>query len=696
MRHVGPSSDHSSRAPSAVVRAPYPGVIAAGAVTSRDRTIGRRVGVSGWVLTLGSLAFASAVIRALLASTHTSPRYWPDEYVYNAISHSLAHGHLMVRDQPARFYAILQPIVAAPLWSLFPTVEAYRLIQVENAVAASLVVIPIWLLGRELRLPRIGTYIACAYALLVPTLAMIPFTISDFIAYPLAIAGVATAVRALNNPSRGGQAAFLCFAALATLARIQYFVLVPAYLIGALLLERRRAHRAHPLVFLALLPGLAGAVLAATGYYSVGLGSFRWSMVTWIGLQAFLLTLTAGLLIVPGAVAAIVRPTGRAEKAFASVTAVFTLLILIQASVPAAAEGRYKERYLLAIVPLLALAFLVHLRDVRRHRLVVLAVAAGLIVTAAREPMSGFTFRAPFYDSQTLNAAWLLQRHLGASTSSLSIALLITGAAGFAIAATFRQRLCVAALPIAAALMLGVTVVAIHIDIDHNTPRVNPTWIDDATAGAPVTAVATPSSPWPKLIKQLYWNPSINREVTLENATPSDRYPTPQVKPGADGVLPGVHGYFLFDRTGTQATFVGASLKATSGDFALYQGNRPRFRLLVENLLSTAWLSPFSRLRAWPDGDADRSPVVRFTLSLPRVGNRHVHLQLGSKVVVVGTKSPIQVTCRAPHWPFKLVIASRDVVPDSVGRPVSAGMTNVTVGHTSSHVGAASCSTSPA
>lgn len=690
------SRDHNSFARSAVVPPSYPDLIAAGTAIGRERAAVRRVGSRGWAFALGSLAFASAVVRALLTSTHTSPRYWPDEYIYSAISHSIAQGHLMVRDQPARFYAILEPIAAAPLWSLFPTVEAYRLIQMENAVAASLVVFPIWMLGRELGLARIGTYMACVYALLVPSLVMIPITISDFIAYPLAMAGVATGVRSLNNPSRGRQVAFLCFAALATLARVQYFVLVPAYIVGAVVLERRRAHRMHPIVFLALLPGFAGAVLGVTGYYSVGLHSFRWSMATWIGLQAFLLALTAGVVIVPGAVAAIIRPKDRVETAFASVTAVFTLLVFLQASVPAASEDRYKERYLFAIAPLIALAFLVYLRGRRPHRLIVLVVAVGLILTAAREPLSGFTFRAPFYDSQTLMAAWLLQRHLGASPASLLIAMLITGTVGLAIAATFWPRIGLAALPIAAGLMLGVTVVAIHIDTVNNINRVDPTWIDDVVGGAHVTAVATPSSPRLKLIKQLYWNSSINREVALENATPSDSYPTAQVKPRVEGTLPGIRGYFLFDRTGTQAVFTGARLAATSGDFALYEGSRPRFRLLVENLLSTAWLSPFSRLRAWPAGDADRPPLVRFTLSLPPVGNRHVHIQLGPQVVVVGTRSPLRVTCRAAHWPFKLIIASREAIPDSVGRPVSVGMTNISVGHTLSPVRAASCTTAPA
>ena len=359
----------------------------------------------------------------LVAQRHTGPRYWPDEYVYAAISRSLVRGHLAVRGESAHFYAILQPIVAAPIWRFFPAHEAYRLIQVENAIAASLVVIPLWFLGRELRLPKLTVYLICVYALLVPTLAMIPVTISDFIAYPLAIAAVAIAVRSLNEPTRGRQIAFLCFAALATLGRVQYFVLVPAYLAAALVLDRRRAHREHAWVFLALLPGLGGAILAATGYYGVGTSSFRPSILTWMALQCFLLSLTAGVAIVPGAVAAILRPNGRAEKAFAAFAAVFIVLTLAEASQPAAAEGRYKERYLLAIIPLLAVAFGIYMKARRPHRLIVLLVGAALMIAAARLPLSGYTFNALYYDSQSLNVAWLLQRHAGASTSSRGSAL---------------------------------------------------------------------------------------------------------------------------------------------------------------------------------------------------------------------------------------------------------------------------------
>ena len=508
---------------------------------------------------------------------------------------------------------------------------------------------------------------------------MTPLTISDFIAYPLAIGAVAVAVRSLNEPTRGRQIAFLCLAALATLARIQYFVLIPAYLAGALFLDRRRAHREHAWVFLALVPALGGAILGVTGYYHVGVGSFRPSIFTWVLTQSFLLSLTAGVAIVPGAVAAILRPTTRADKAFSVFAGAFILLVLFEASQPAAAEGRYKERYLLTIVPLLAIAFGSYLRDRRQHRLIVPVVGVALMIAAVRLPLSGYTFNATYYDSKTLIAVWLLQWHLGPSTSSLLVLLFITGAAALAIAVCWRTRIGYVALPIAIAFMLVVTFVAIHVDQVENQSANDPTWIDAAAHGAHVTAVATPSSARLQLLRQLYWNPSVDREVLLDDAQPTDIYATKHVTAGPDGQVGGVHGYFLFDQTGTQARFTGATVKARRGHYLLLEGSRPRFRTLVENQLSTSWLSPYSRLRAWPAGAATGAPVVRFTLSLPPEGKRHVHMRVGSQTFVVNSGTALRLTCRSSRWPLSLLLLSNDIVPDSLRRPVTVGLTKLSV-----------------
>lgn len=664
---------------SVVVHPPYPGVISAGVVFSRERAASRRLGVRSWTVALGSLVVVSALVRVMVAQRHTAPRYWPDEYVYAALSRSLAHGHLQVRDQPAHFYAILQPILAAPIWHFLPVYEAYRVIQAGNAIAASLVVLPLWLLGRELKLPRLTTYLICLYALLVPTLAMIPLTISDFVAYPLAIGAVAVGVRALDEPTRTRQTVFLCVAILATLARIQYVVVIPAYLAAALIIDRRRALRRHPLVFLALVPAAAGALLAVTGYYAVGAGSFRPRMLTWIGLQGFLLSLTAGVAIVPGAVAALLRPNTRVEKAFAAFTAVFILLVFVEASSPAASEGRYKERYLLAIVPLLAVAFGMYMNS-RQSRPIVLLVGAALIAAGLGIPVSGYTYNAPSYDSQTLDFVWLLQNHLGPSTSSLLVLLFIVVGAAVAMAAPWSRPIGAVALPLSIVWLLVISVVAVHIDDHFNKQASSPGWIDKAAGGASVTAVATPASGRIEMLRQIYWNASVNREVTLDRATPTDTYYVPQIHAGPNGELGRVRGYFLFDRTGTQTVLAGATAVARNGNYTLFSGEHPRFRTLVENQLSTGWLSPYNWLRAWPSSlTTTSSPVVQFTLSLPPEGSRRVHMQLGDQTFVVGSGSPLRLTCRSPKWPFDLVLASNDVASDSLGRPVTARLTHLSV-----------------
>lgn len=665
---------------SAVVSPSYPGLIATSAAISRDRAVSSRVGARSWIAAIGGLMLGSAVVRFLVAQRHTAPRYWPDEYIYSAISHSLAHGHLQVRGQPAAFYAILQPLLAAPAWRFLPVYDAYRVIQAGNAIAASLVVLPLWLLGRELRLPRLTTYLVCVYALLVPTLAMIPVTITDFIAYPLVITAVAVGVRALNEPTRGQQALFLCVAGLATLARIQYVVVVPAYLVAAVVIDRLRAPRRHPLVFLALVPAAAGVVLAVTGYYSVGSGTFRLGMLKWIGLEGFLLSLTAGVAIVPGAVAGLLHANNRVEKAFAAFTSMFILLTFFEASTPAAAEGRYKERYLLAVVPLLAVAFGMYMNSRRAHRRTVLVVGAALVVAAFGIPVSGYTFNAPYYDSQTLNFAWLLQNHLGASTSSLLILLVVFLGVAVAIAGQWKRPVTPVALPVAIVWLVAVSVVAVHIDRVFNKPANAPGWVDKAADGSNVTAVATPASGRIELLRQLYWNASVDREVTLDRATPTDTYATPRIQIGPNGELGGVHGYFLFDRTGTQAAFAGATTVATHGEFTLLNGDHPRLRTLLENQLSTGWLSPYSWLRAWPaDPAKPGSAVVRFTLSLPAGGSRLVHMQLDDRTFVVRSGSSLQLTCGSARWPFSLLLASNDVAGDPLGRPITVKLTNLTV-----------------
>ena len=342
------------------------------------------------VAVLLPLIVLSSLVRSAVAWKHETPRYFPDEYIYAALGRSLAHGHYEIRGHLAHFPAFLEPLLAAPLWRFFSTETAYHLVQAENAVAASLVAVPIYLLARWLGLGRGYGYLCAAYGLLIPAVSLAAENITDLVAYPLVLTAVAVGVRALDTPSPKRQVAFLAFATLATLARTQYFVLVPAYILAALLLERRRMFRAHKVAVLALIPVAVAITVAMLGFYS-GVRStthLNAEFFKWFLLQAFLLALAAGVAIVPGALIAFVRPTHRREIVFSLLAGAFMVLLFCESTVYAANSGDFKERYLFSAMPLLALAYGVYLKRGRPHPYAVVALVAVIVVAASRLPIS--------------------------------------------------------------------------------------------------------------------------------------------------------------------------------------------------------------------------------------------------------------------------------------------------------------------
>ena len=81
---------------------------------------------------------ASFLLRFVAALWHTTPLYFPDEYIYSGIARSLAEsGKPLIRGSSAHFPALLEPLLAAPFWLTHDPALAYRLTQAENALAMS-------------------------------------------------------------------------------------------------------------------------------------------------------------------------------------------------------------------------------------------------------------------------------------------------------------------------------------------------------------------------------------------------------------------------------------------------------------------------------------------------------------------------------------------------------------------------------
>ncbi len=394
------------------------------------------------------------------------------------------------------------------------------------------------MLARWLGLSRGFGYLCAAYGLVIPALALVPLNIADLVAYPLVLAAIAVGLRTLDEPSPRRQIAFLVFATLATLARTQYFILVPAYIAAAVLLERRRVFRQHRVALLALIPVAIAMVIAVLGFYS-GVRStthLNGAFAKWFLLQSFLLAVVTGVAIVPGAVIALVRPAQRRGTIFSLFVGSFVILLFCEATVYAASSGRFKERYLFTALPLIALAYGLYLKRGRPYRFAVIPAVAVIAAVVSRLPISAYAISTLRTDSQFLYGVSWFEERLGYGSVALMVAVVATVGGALAVWTAYRGD---RVLGVGAAILVAVvaTVGAAKVDLrdTRNARSVLPHdlgWIDSASTG-PVTAIATPQSSRAFVYLALYWNASIKREVTLDEAVATDAFsaPAPQNRP---------------------------------------------------------------------------------------------------------------------------------------------------------------------
>jgi hypothetical protein len=627
------------------------------------RGLTARVGVTAVVL--GSFA-----LRLIASAAHPVPRYFPDEYVYTAIARSLGAGHApAVRGAPAHFPALLEPLLAAPLQALFAPGLAYRLTQCENALLMSLAAVPVYLLARRLTLSTRHALACAVFAVAIPDLLYVSYTLSDPVGYPLALAAVAAGVAALDRPARRTQLLFLAFAFLATFARVQYVVLPVAFLVAAAVLDRRRIVRTQrlPLVLLGV-PALAVLAAGSTrvlGYYShaahLHVGT---ALLHWAATDLFLLSLTAGVVLVPGALAALVRPRGRTELAFAALAAAFAAGLLIEAALYASnGSARFQERYLFSLLPLVPVAFGLYVKHGRPLRTPVTMFSVVLFALIARVPLSGYAEALGKTDSPFLFAVFRLERAIGTANGSLVVAVVAALAAAGAIAVAHRggARFAIGATIALAAL----TSVGAIVNDASNAQEVretylpaDPSWVD-STGLSDVTLVQTAGSPQDRAAEQLYWNRSVTHEALLGAARATDVYPAPEIRVGRDGSLTGVRGNLLFQSYAATARFSNATLVAHAGTFSLYRSDAtPRLSLLERGRYSDGWLARSGRLQVWPDAAGRTHGTLSFTLSLPpgaqpvtiRFGKVHYRLEPGRSTTVTYTIDA--------HGPWSLPFAS--------------------------------------
>jgi Dolichyl-phosphate-mannose-protein mannosyltransferase len=630
-----------------------------------------RAGASIRTLTLtavhavGALVLASFALRFLLALAHATPYIFPDEYIYPALARELAEsGRPFVREGASYFPAFLEPLLVAPL-QLFDPALSYRLTQVAHALAMSLAAVPAFALARRVGLAGTASVAVAAVALAVPDLVYVSFMLAEPVAYPLALAAVYFAVRALERPTWASQLMFVAFAGLATLARLQFAVLFLAFLVAAVVVDRRALRAPAAALGLAIAAALVVDPARALGPYR---GLIEWNptaggLVEWTASHALLLSWAAGVALVPAAVAGIVvgcvRPRSRAEQAFAVLTTALAALLLLEAAMIADFDSkRFEERYLFALVPLLAIAALLWIARARPWRALVAVAYGALAVVSLQVSVSDYLRGFGKVDSPFLWSVWHLAQLTSDGTASLIVVTAVIVAAAIGAVAAFARR------PLAILVtttLLGFAAISAgayaHAHESSTIVRAQdlPTdvrWIDRFGL-EDVAVLQTPGGPRRGAMEQLFWNPSLRDVLVLPGAQPLDSFGASYVQVDRDGGL-AVHGRavsrpLLVQTYAASVELRGARRIARGGTFELWRPlSRPRLALLVAGRYHDGWLASKGSIFVWPSAAGRTLGTLQVALSMPP-GTQTTSLTIAGRgfrqqlVVAPGTRHTLSV-----------------------------------------------------
>ena len=383
--------------------------------------VGRRpLSAAAVTAVLLGLAVVSAALRAFLVGQVHGPFVFMDELGYERMALTFAHtGHFSLFGKGGLAYSPLYPIVLSPVYALTSSMHtAYEWAKVENAVLISLAVFPVYGIARSV-LSRGRSIGVAALSLLAPLMLYSGFEMSESLSYPLCLLAVWTMLRAVRRPGLANDGLMLAAIFVASAARLQLVVLLPAALSAILLatLARERRLRAvrravveHWALFgvvgVAFVAGLARAVMnggnlpLAGRYANVGTAhASAWRVVALFFQHLAETDFAAG--VIPFAAALLagyaLARSGFPERAsiFASIAVASVFWFLLEVALDAAAfDGtsahprhpspftdlpRIHERYLIYLVPFFLVALFAALgRPLKAAR----AIAAAAVVSA--------------------------------------------------------------------------------------------------------------------------------------------------------------------------------------------------------------------------------------------------------------------------------------------------------------------------
>lgn len=520
------------------------------------------------VVAVGAIVLLSAAVRFAVARTFDVPWIAPDEMIYGLVGQSLWEtGTLSVRGVAVPYYSLLTPaLVGLPL-TLENLATGVAVAQALQAVAMSLVAVPVYLWGRRLAGER-WAIAAAVLAVLPPALWYGGLLMTEALFYTLVTAALVALARMLEEPTLMRQGTFLLLLSLAASVRLQAFVLLPA-LIGAAGLDAwfaRSLATIRRLAPMLALVGLAAAVTIAAygGDRSDLLGAYgtlaeeapsstgALTQAAWHSGAVVLMTLALPLLATATLVviAAVRAERSPAVRAFLAVTTAYVVVLVAQVSTFAAGNlDHVSERYLVTAMPPLLLGLCLWIaRGGPRPVRIAVPVAIASIVVLVTLPATRAGTRPEAHDAFTILP---FVEIVAPGEAAFRGALAGFGAIAV-VAFLFLPRRLLPATAVAVALgFAGLSgLVAREIDRFSRVEwadafgSAHARWVD--AAGAPsVLLFDTGERQSPNLARITFWNRSIRRLVRLAGVEARGPIPEAPVEITGDGVLVDTRGLIV-------------------------------------------------------------------------------------------------------------------------------------------------------
>ncbi len=382
---------------------------------------------------LAAWALGSAFIAAF-TSQIAGWSVQTDELQLVRLAISISDTHSLgpyLRGTDVAIYSQLYPLLTAPFYWLLSAPVAFDAVHIFNAVAMASAAVPVYLLARELEVPKPAAAVVAAASVMTVWMVLATMVFTEAVAYPAAAWAILAIHRAAAKPSPLRDLLALTAIALAFFARTQLLVLAGLYLtvvlvhgitypllaadgrerLGALRRVPADLARGHPIllagVLLAAVLLLRGrsedSVLGSYGESTSGdllppkVMSFTLQHIDYIAVGVGVIPFVAA---VGWAIAVVFRPTSKAAHAFAVLMLVVMPLLALQVSsfVLRYSSSEIHDRYVMYLAPLLFLGLALFLyADVRRSSFVGAGAAALVFFFLAEE--SDYVGGAEFFAS---------------------------------------------------------------------------------------------------------------------------------------------------------------------------------------------------------------------------------------------------------------------------------------------------------